>query len=123
MRAKKRRSIWPVILIILLILLLIPLGAMGFLYVRDQIAISKIPELQLSDVSFLQGSEVTPQPETELGQALYKAQQGIWQWGSTGAPVYSGGPRDRSVQQTEFSDGTVVTVDFAKETSKVEKRK
>ena len=30
---------------------------------------------------------------------------------------------DRSVQQTEFADGTVVTVDFAKGTSKVEKTK
>ena len=30
---------------------------------------------------------------------------------------------DRRVQQTEFADGTIVTVDFAKGTSKVEKRK
>ena len=102
MKNKKRKSVWPRILIILLILLLIPLGVLGYFYVRDQIAISRIPELQLSDISFFQVSGVTPQPETELGQALYQARQGAWQWGSVGEAVYSGGPQNRSAEQTVY---------------------
>ena len=102
MKRTKRKSIWPVILTVLLVLLLIPLGAMGYFYVRDQIAISKIPELQLSDISFLEGSDVTPQPETELGQALYQARRNAWQWGTVGEAVYTGGPKDRSVEQTVY---------------------
>jgi len=96
---KKKRKRWPRLLALLLVLLLIPLGLMGYFYIQDQRALSQIPPLRREDISFLRAPEVTLQPETEPGQALYRARTELWRWDSVGEPAYAGGPGDRSAEQ------------------------
>ena len=87
-----------ILFLLLLLTGLAALGVIGGRYVRDKAALERIPALQRADFSVLKPA-AAPNPETELGQALYQARMAVWQWEETGEARYDGGPADRSAEQ------------------------
>ncbi|MBR1457734.1 MAG: phosphodiester glycosidase family protein [Oscillospiraceae bacterium] len=94
MKKKKRRRVWPWVLLALAVL--IPLGVLGGLRIRDRIELSRIPELTAEERMVTGPLEPYEDPETETGRALCEALRASWSCELLGEPVYGGDWRLRT---------------------------